>query len=209
MNQPEITARDVLLRPWRHTDAAEVVRAWSDPEILRWIRYGALVPTLENVDQWVDWNHDQWSFGLRAGFAICAADGSADGGGLVGSVMLRDFGRAAAAGQLGDSGEAGYWIVPARRGRGLAAQALDALSRWAFTPADEGGLALRRIQLTHSVANPASCRVAQKAGFRHEGTMRESFRYGDGAWHDEHLHARLFSDPAIPVNPLNPLNPVA
>jgi RimJ/RimL family protein N-acetyltransferase len=198
MNQPELTARDVLLRPWRHTDAAEVVRAWADPEILRWIRYGALVPTRDNVDQWVDWNHDQWSFGLRAGFAICAADG----GGLAGSVMLRDFGRGAAAGQREDSGEAGYWIVPAQRGRGLAAQALDTLSRWAFTPVDEGGLGLRRIQLTHSVSNPASCRVAEKAGFLREGTMRESFRYGDGAWHDEHLHARLFSDPVNPRNPV-------
>ncbi len=190
MQQPELTARDVLLRPWRHTDADAVVRAWTDPEILRWIRYGALVPTRDNVGQWIDWNLDQWSFGLRAGFAVC----SVDDGGLVGSVMLRDFGRAAAAGQREDSGETGYWIVPERRGRGLAAQALDALGRWAFSPADEGGLGLRRIQLSHSVANHASCRVAVKAGFRQEGTMRESFRYADGDWHDEHLHARLSSD---------------
>jgi RimJ/RimL family protein N-acetyltransferase len=200
MQQPEITARDVLLRPWRHADEDEAARAWSDPEILRWIRYGTVVPTRENVDRWVDWNLDQWQFGLRAGFAVCAADG----GGLVGSVMLRDFGRAAAAGQREDTGEAGYWIVPDRRGRGLAAQALGALSRWAFSSVDDGGLGLRRIQLTHSVANPASCRVAVKAGFRNEGTMRESFRYADGAWHDEHLHARLSSDPVVLVDPVDP-----
>jgi RimJ/RimL family protein N-acetyltransferase len=44
------------------------------------------------------------------------------------------------------------------------------------------------------VANPASCRVAEKAGFRLEGTMRASFRAEDGQRYDEHLHARLATD---------------
>ena len=43
----------------------------------------------------------------------------------------------------------------------------------------------------HAVANPASCRVAEKAGFRLEGVLAQSHRYGDGVYHDEHLHARL------------------
>ncbi|TGB15201.1 hypothetical protein E4099_07255 [Streptomyces palmae] len=28
-----------------------------------------------------------------------------------------------------------------------------------------------------------------------EGTLRDSHRFGDGAYHDEHLHARLAADP--------------
>jgi RimJ/RimL family protein N-acetyltransferase len=44
------------------------------------------------------------------------------------------------------------------------------------------------------VENAASCGVARKAGFLLEGTLRESYRYADGRFHDEHLHARLATD---------------
>ncbi|HET9170434.1 MAG TPA: GNAT family protein [Actinospica sp.] len=188
--QPEIPAGDLLLRPWRSGDAAALVRAWADPEIRRWGRYGAAVPETDTVGQWLDWNRRQWEFGLRVGFAVCR--GARDGGGVVGSILLRDFARTAThVGHIGDTGEVGYWIVPGWRGRGAATSALAAVTRWAFTAADDGGLGLSRIELRHSVGNPGSCRVAAKAGYRHEATMRESFRYADGARHDEHLHARL------------------
>ena len=191
MSQPEIAVGDLLLRPWRRTDAADLVRGWADPEVRRWGRYGAVVPVRENVEQWLDWNHEQRLYALRAGFAVC----SADSGRLAGSITLRDFGRTAApVGHGGNCGEAGYWILPEWRGRGVATRALDALSRWAFGTTEDGGLGLRRIALRHSVANLASCRVAEKAGYPREGTMRESYRYADGAWHDEHLHARLSGD---------------
>jgi RimJ/RimL family protein N-acetyltransferase len=185
MDQPEIAAGRWLLRPWRRSDVGELVRAWADPEILRWSRYGAQVPERADVEQWVDWNREQWQYGLRAGYAVCPADDS----GLAGSIMLRDWNRA-------DAGETGYWVAPDRRGQGAASSALAALSAWAFDRRTAGGLGLRRIVLRHSVRNLGSCRVARRAGFVLEGTMRESFRYADGDWHDEHLHARLVDDPA-------------
>ena len=45
----------------------------------------------------------------------------------------------------------------------------------------------------HAVANPASCKVALRAGFPLEGLLRQSFVYGDGQRYDEHLHARRHS----------------
>jgi RimJ/RimL family protein N-acetyltransferase len=87
--------------------------------------------------------------------------------------------------------EIGYWTVPAARGRGIAARAVDAACRWGFTE-----LALDRIQLFHAVENPASGRVAAKAGFTQEGRLRRSYRYGDGVRHDELLWGRLSDDPA-------------
>jgi RimJ/RimL family protein N-acetyltransferase len=191
--QPEIVVGDLVLRAWRPGDAEALVRAWADPEIRRWGRYGAAVPESDTVGQWLDWNRQQWEFGLRAGFAICPADG--DAGEVAGSIMLRDYARTAThVGHLGDTGEIGYWIVPGWRGRGVATSSVEALTRWAFTAVDAGGLGLQRIELKHSVRNLRSCRVAERSGYRYEATMRESFRYADGARHDEHLHARLRGD---------------
>jgi RimJ/RimL family protein N-acetyltransferase len=188
--QPEIVAGDLVLRSWRSGDAEAAARAWADPEIRRWGRYGAAVPERDTVGQWLDWNRRQREFGLRTGFAICRADDEQ----LVGSIMVRDYRRTARyPGHVGDTGEVGYWIVPAWRGRGVAALALDAVSTWAFSAVDGGGLGLQRIELRHSVQNVGSCRVAEKSGYPYEATMRESSRYADGALHDEHLHARLNS----------------
>lgn len=203
MNQPEIAAEALLLRPWRRTDAEPMVAAWTDPEIRRWAGYGAALPSVATMEHWVGWNRDEWRAGRRAAFAIEAPDGALAGtllaGSLAGSITLRHFDRGAN-GEYGDTAEAGYWIVPQARGRGIAPAALAAVSNWAFAPPERGGLGVRRVELRHAVANAASCRVAHKAGFRHEGTLRESFRYADGVWHDEHIHGRLHHDGDGPVD---------
>jgi RimJ/RimL family protein N-acetyltransferase len=83
------------------------------------------------------------------------------------------------------SAGAAYWMVPAFRGLGLCAQAVQAVCQWAFNDAG-----FHRIGLAHSVANAASCRVAAKAGFHEEGIRRGAGLHMDG-WHDMHVHARL------------------
>lgn len=78
---------------------------------------------------------------------------------------------------------------PTPAGVGEASLAVATLTGWAFDT-----LGLHRIELCHAVPNVASCRVADKAGYRHEGTLRESYRYGDGFRYDEHIHGRLATD---------------
>lgn len=81
-------------------------------------------------------------------------------------------------------GEVTYWVVPEARGRGLAPLGVEAVSSWAL-----GQAGLHRIELAHSVHNPASCRVAEKAGFG-EGGRINALRHQDG-WHDMHVHSRV------------------
>ena len=88
------------------------------------------------------------------------------------------------------SGQVGYWTLPQARGRGVATAALKAASGWAF-----GQLQLHRIELFHAIDNPQSCAVANRAGFTLEGELRQSYLYHDGTRRDEHLHARLATDP--------------
>jgi RimJ/RimL family protein N-acetyltransferase len=68
--------------------------------------------------------------------------------------------------------DVGYSVHPDARGRGVATRALRTLTRWLTL--DEGGPGLARVQLDHSVENPASCRTAQAAGFDREG-VRKAF----------------------------------
>ena len=86
--------------------------------------------------------------------------------------------------------EVGYWVLPEHRGRTVATRAAIAAARYGHDV-----LGLPRIGLVHAVENPASCRVAESAGFALEGTARQEFEHADGRRYDYHHHARLAADP--------------
>ncbi|MFF8918370.1 GNAT family N-acetyltransferase [Streptomyces sp. NPDC015032] len=180
---------DVLLRPWAR-EAAELdvmldglVAAAADPLIARWNPLPAADRT--EAMAWLELREGGWDRGDAASFAVL---GGADRA-LLGAVGLRWVDRADGLAMIG------YWTLPAARGRSVATRATGAVTSWAFATADA-----RRIEIAHAVGNEASCRVAHRCGYLFEGTLRESYRYGDGAYHDEHLHARLAADPE-PANP--------
>jgi RimJ/RimL family protein N-acetyltransferase len=84
----------------------------------------------------------------------------------------------------------GYGLMAEARGKGYGAEALRRITQWAF-----GETSLNRIALMHAVGNAASCAVATASGYQLEGTLRRSYPLGDGQLHDNHLHARLNTDP--------------
>ncbi|MEU9234970.1 GNAT family N-acetyltransferase [Streptomyces subrutilus] len=174
------------LRPWTPSDAPALVEACLDPEIRHWNRPGSLTGP-EAVDRIARWEARRQAEAAVV-WAIAPAAGGPAGdpvrGRAVGLIGLGDLDLA------GGSAEFLYWLLPAGRGAGVMVPAVDRVSRWAFED-----LGLHRLRLTHSVANPASCAVATKAGYPLEGTMRGALLHADG-WHDEHLHARLRTDAA-------------
>lgn len=172
-DQPVLmTPGGLTLRPWLPSDAATVLAAYTDPEIRHWHRRGVATEG-EARDLIARWNRG-WGDETTACWAILAGDRAE----VAGRVAIRDVDLE------GGQGDVGYWVVPAARGSGVAARAVQEASRWAL---DE--LGLHRLDLGHSVANTASCRVADKAGFRLEATLRSALLHSDG-WHDMHLHAR-------------------
>ena len=64
--------------------------------------------------------------------------------------------------------EIGYWIGPADRRHGYAAEAVRAVARHAF------GLGLYRLELLAAVGNVASQAVAESVGFTREGVLRQA-----------------------------------
>ncbi|RKT08885.1 RimJ/RimL family protein N-acetyltransferase [Streptomyces sp. 1114.5] len=175
---------DVRLSPWgRALDLAggtvpALVAAAADPEIAHWNPLHTADPAA--AEAYLDRCDARWADGSSAAFAITdAADAT-----LLGNAYL----------EWTDPGNGvvmvGYWLLAAARGRGLATRATTAVTRWAVEAAGA-----RRIELYHFVDNGASCRVAVRAGFPYEGTLRASYRRAGGEYADEHLHARLATDP--------------
>jgi ribosomal-protein-alanine N-acetyltransferase len=169
--QPTLAVDELIVRPWLLSDAAAVVAAYRDPHIQRWH-----VRTMDEAEAtvWVASWRDRWAAETAASWAISDA-----GDCLLGRTGFRSV-------DLSDgSAEAAYWTVPAARGRDIASRALRAVSGWMLTQ-----VGLHRLELSHSVENPDSCRVAAKAGYAYEGTRRRQALHADG-WHDMHLHALI------------------
>jgi RimJ/RimL family protein N-acetyltransferase len=119
-----------------------------------------------------------WSSGTHATFSVYV-DGS-----FAGNVSIHNIDT--------DHGTAdiGYRVMALARGRGVATAAVREATAFAFE-----WLGLFRVQLLHAVPNVASCRVAAKAGYPLEATLRSAGSYA-GKRLDEHLHAKLRTDPA-------------
>jgi RimJ/RimL family protein N-acetyltransferase len=173
--QPELPVGDLLLRPWSPADAGALLTAYADPAIQRW--HARTVESRKEAEDLIaEYNHG-WRAETSASWAITDPA-------VLGRVAFRiidlDEGTA----------EIAYWVTAAARGRGAASRAVIALSQWALDD-----LGLHRLDLQHAVANTASCRVADKAGYAYEATMRSAVLHADG-WHDMHLHARIAGDAA-------------
>ncbi|EMM3272047.1 GNAT family N-acetyltransferase, partial [Pluralibacter gergoviae] len=84
-----------------------------------------------------------------------------------------------------DCAEAGFLFCRAAQGQGYVGESLRALCDYAFC---EGGL--RRLTATVTAGNAASRRVLEKAGFRLEGELRESYRLA-GEWRNDWLFGLL------------------
>ncbi|HEY1178092.1 MAG TPA: GNAT family N-acetyltransferase [Phytomonospora sp.] len=174
LTQPRIELDDIALRPWRPADADGVTAAFTDPAIRTW---HARSMEEGEAEAWIASWGERWKAEVDAGWAIAGADD-----GLLGQISLRCVDLTEGVASIS------YWVLPAARGRRVAPRALSALTEWAF-----GTLGLHRLQLEHSTRNPASCRVAERAGFPAEGVRRGGGLHADGH-HDMHSHARIAGD---------------
>jgi ribosomal-protein-alanine N-acetyltransferase len=171
MSAPVLESADLILRPFHFDDVFWVRDAYADPAMRMWHRKDLRPPAAAEA----------WVAAQARSPVTWAAVRPADGQPL-GQVALR------AVDVQEGSAMCGYWVVPEHRGEGVAVRALSLVVAHTFEH-----IALHRLELTHSVHNQPSCKVAERAGFRLEGTKRSQLRHADG-WHDMHLHARIADD---------------
>ncbi len=152
--EPPLRGDTIELRPFNSTDAVAIAEACEDPDIPRF----TMMPegmTREQARQWIVRGLDWWPRGL-ARFAITLPPSDV----CVGQIGIQfdfPFRRA----------EAFYWLDRRARGRGIATEALNLVTGWAFRDH-----AIVRVQLVTHLDNVASQAVALRSGFTREGVLR-------------------------------------
>jgi RimJ/RimL family protein N-acetyltransferase len=149
---PELTdGPDLTLRLPLPVDVDEIVMQCQDPEFQRWTTIP--VPYQESdAHEFVKRTTEDWQAN-KATFAIVYE------GRYAGSVDLRFDGVGGA--------EVGFGLAPWARGRGVMTRSLRLALAWGFELPD-----IEVVFWRAHVGNWASRRVAQRCGFRVEGTVR-------------------------------------
>jgi RimJ/RimL family protein N-acetyltransferase len=177
MKQPTLETRRIILRPFETSDAADVQRLAGHRAIAD--------TTLEIPHPYQDGTAEQWISAHPAKFQAGEA--------VVFAVMLRESTRLAGAVGLElaprfDRAELGYWIAKEDWGKGYATEAGLAVLSYGFTT-----LGLHRIYATPFKRNPASGRVLEKLGMKHEGRVREHVKKW-GVFEDLELYGILCAE---------------
>lgn len=184
----EIPAGRLHLRAWQPGDEPALIELFGDPETQRWT--SRPVPYLpEHAAEHVQRRAPAgWAEGTWLSWAVCRSTTAE---------VLADV-------VLFPGADPGVWVVgfsclPATRGEGIVTEAVGTVARWAFAE-----LGVRRLEWLAGVGNWASRRVAEKNGFRYEGTLRRGIDQR-GERHDAWLAARLPGDPDEDTARLPPL----
>jgi [ribosomal protein S5]-alanine N-acetyltransferase len=174
MTHAVVVTDRLVLRPFRLADAPDVQRLAGAPEVA--------AGTLTIPHPYPDGAAEAWissqADSATSGQALHLAVERRKDGELVGAIGLeyeRDH----------DHAELGYWIGVPYWNNGYATEAATAVLRGAFEVER-----LNRVVAYHFTGNPASGRVLQKLGMKHEGTRRQHSRKG-AAYLDSECYAIL------------------
>lgn len=165
------------LPPWPRvppSSGAVVLRRFTDDDVpmVRDLSTDPYVPLIGSLTanatdaqarDWIRRQHDRWTEGT--GFSFAVAEGRS--GQAVGAIglWLRELAQGRAT--------AGYSIAPSSRGSGYAAEALRALTAFAWSLPT-----VHRVELYIEPWNNASIRTARLAGYQREGLLRSHQQIG-------------------------------
>jgi len=162
-----------VLRLREPKDQPRISAASHDPEAQRWLDDE---PTPTSGAPAFQDPRETWARGERAPFVI--ADPATDRAlGLVSLRVVAD-----------GTGSVAVSVFPDGRGQGVAPAALQLIARWAIA---ESGF--QRVEAEAGVANDASRRAIEKAGFIREGILRDHCET-HGVRHDCEMFALVRAD---------------
>ena len=174
---PTLLTPRLTLRPVRMSDAEDMYEYSRDPEVARHVLWDAH-RSIHQTREYIRYLIRQYRNAAPSTFAIAMRD-SGKVIGTIGFMWVQTENRSA---------EVGYSLSRAYWNQGFMSEALQAVVEFGFTR-----LNLNRIEAQHECDNPASGRVMQHVGMRHEGTLRQRI-YNKGRYVDVDLYAILRSD---------------
>ena len=169
-----IKTERLVLRPYRPADVDDLYRNVQDKRIHAMTAALPHPYTKKNAVEWIAMNNATAHRKKKKDRLAFAVEYKKE---VVGSIGLHKL--------EAHKAEIGYWLAPHAWGKGLMTEAVSAVTKYAL-----GTLKLRRIYATAFVNNKASQRVLEKAGYRHEGLMKNS-HLKNGRCVDATLYAKV------------------
>lgn len=177
----------LILRAPREGDGKELNAAAveSFDDLHEWIPWAKTLPTLEDSELRARRSSALWI--TREDFLVLSFEKASQT--LVGCTGLHRINW--------DTGcmEIGYWCRSSFVGKGLTSEAVNALTRIAFSV-----LKANRVELRCNPENAKSIKVAERLGYEYEGTLRRTFiSPKTGQLQDSRVYARLSADGLPPL----------
>lgn len=153
---PEISTTRCLLLQVAPDDQQFLFEALSDPVAMPY--NGVYFKTFEETAAQLDWYEKNWKEGTGINWKIVDKS-SGENLGVISVYNYKPEHKKA---------EVGYWLLPRHWGKGIASEALlSVIKYW------QEEKAIHRLEAFIEEGNTASIKLLERAGFRHEGTMRD------------------------------------
>jgi len=162
---PEIETDNLILREIMPEDRDAIYAIFGDEEVTRYYDL-ATMRTRKEADELIDFFDERFETESMIRWGITRKDDDVVIG-TCGYVLLHRH-----------RGEIGYDLLHSEWGKGIMAEALDAIIDFGFSD-----MGLHRVEAMVMAENMASTRLLQKLGFTQEGTLRD-YDYFKGAFHD-------------------------
>ena len=154
---PTIKTERLILRPFTLDDAPELQRLIGDRDIAS-TTLNIPHPYEDGMaEEWIGPHQEQFDKGEEINLAIAHREQNF----LIGGIGLKINKRF-------ENAELGYWIGKPYWNQGYCTEAARAVLKYGFEI-----LGLNRVHASHMTRNPASGRVTQKIGMKHEGCLRQ------------------------------------
>jgi ribosomal-protein-alanine N-acetyltransferase len=175
---PRLLTKRLVLRCPTAKDACAFQKLLSIPEVTQFSNWPDQ-PTQTQSERSIRRMAKLYSSGEGCGWIIEDQKSKS----LIGAIRYNSFEK------KWKSGELGYELHPDFWGKGLMSEAVAGVVECGHEK-----FGLNRIEAWTLPGNPSSDRVLEKAGFRHEGTLRQKAWF-KGRYHDFRVFGRIAGDP--------------
>ncbi|NTS41118.1 GNAT family N-acetyltransferase [Flavisolibacter sp. BT320] len=172
---PTLNTARLFLQGIEAEDQTFVFEGLSHPDVIPF--YGVRYNTLEATAAQMDWYRQLEEKGSGTAWKMVEKSNGRKAGVIAVYGYRPEHNKA----------EVGFWLLPQFWKKGYALEALQEVLRYW-----KNNKALHRMEAFVEEGNTASSKLLQRAGFQHEGTMREC-EIKNGTYISLHIYARILS----------------